>query len=77
MLETETIVRPMETKGTPAPPMVTAAVVAKELGLSETGVYEQARRGTLPFKSYNFGRSVRFRRIDIEECTGCPVEVSE
>lgn len=73
MTNLETRVPTMEIRT--APPMVTAAVVAKVMMLSEPGVYLAARENRLPFPSFRIGRAVRFRRVDIEAFTGCPLEI--
>lgn len=73
MSEATTTLPPMGTKG--ASPMITAADVARTLLITEAGVYTMARRGTLPIPVLKFGRTVRFRRSDLEAFIGCPLEM--
>jgi len=53
--------------------MVTAAVVADVLGISQQNVYKLGRKDELPFKMHKFGRAYRFKRTDVEEFTGRPL----
>lgn len=46
--------------------MLGAEVVAEVLDISVSHVHNLAKRDQLPFPTYKFGRTVRFRRVDVE-----------
>jgi excisionase family DNA binding protein len=57
--------------------MVTAAVVAQALQISEGSVYKLGKKNELPFETHKFGRSVRFKRVDVEAFVGRPLTDTE
>jgi predicted DNA-binding transcriptional regulator AlpA len=56
------------------PFMVDAPVVAKVLDISLAGVYQLSRKNQLPFPSYKLGRILKFKRAEIEEFVGGPID---
>ena len=47
------------------PEFTTAKELAELLRVTQTTIYRMARRGELPY--YTIGRSMRFRKSDVEE----------
>lgn len=62
----------------PKPPMVDAMVIATVFDISKATVYNLAKRESgLPFPSYKFGRTLRFKRVDVEQFVGGPIDQFE
>jgi excisionase family DNA binding protein len=55
------------------PFMVEADVVAQALNISVSAVHQLAKKDELPVTAHRFGRSVRFKRTELEEFLGAPL----
>ncbi len=56
------------------PFMVDAKTVAQVLNVSESAVLQHTASGKLDIPRVNIGRTVRFRKVDVEAFIGAPLE---
>lgn len=56
------------------PFMISTFVVAKALSISAAAVYQLARDDKLPFPAYRFGRIIKFKRVEVEQFIGEPLD---
>ena len=65
---------PVVEESKPKRALLTVQQVARAMSMSPSSIYQLARQGRLPFDTEHIGRSVRFRRTQVEEYLGVKLD---